>query len=176
MTAIRTSRFQVVVVEPQIAANTGNIIRLCANVGASLHLVRPLGFSIDDAALRRAGLDYHEISDLHVWESWEECRDGIGRDRQWYATTSRAPSRRYDEVNFAAGAVVVFGCEAAGLAENVLADFADDARLSIPMRPQNRSLNLANAVSVVAYEAWRQAGFEGAATGTFGESLRPPSA
>ncbi|MBK5289377.1 MAG: tRNA (uridine(34)/cytosine(34)/5-carboxymethylaminomethyluridine(34)-2'-O)-methyltransferase TrmL, partial [Acidimicrobiia bacterium] len=98
--------FEVVLVAPQIATNTGNVIRLCANVGATLHLVAPLGFSIDDASLRRAGLDYHEISEMQVWDSWVACRDGVGHDRRWFATTTRAPSRRYDEVRFAAGDVV----------------------------------------------------------------------
>lgn len=164
----------VVLVAPQIATNTGNVIRLCANVGAALHLVEPLGFTIDDTALRRAGLDYHEISDLRVWDSWAHCRAGIGPDRRWLATTSQAGACRYDEITYRADDVLGFGCEATGLSGDVLDEFPDAHRLRIPMRPQNRSLNLANAVSVVVYEAWRQAGFDGAATGTFAESLRGP--
>jgi tRNA (cytidine/uridine-2'-O-)-methyltransferase len=162
----------IVLVAPQIASNTGNIVRVCANVGARLHLVRPLGFDLDAAALRRGGLDYHEIVDMQVWESWEQCRAGLGPNRHWLATTTRAPHRRYDEVEYRAGDIVVFGCEASGLAEAQLADFTPEQRLHIPMRPSNRSLNLANAVSVVAYEAWRQHDFNGAATGSFEETLR----
>ncbi len=164
---------EVVLVEPQIATNTGNIIRLCANVGAGLHLVRPLGFDLDAAALRRGGLDYHELIDTKVWDTWADCRAALGAERRWFATTTRAPHRRYDGIDYQAGDVVVFGCEATGLGEELLAEFAGDHRLHIPMRPSNRSLNLANAVSVVAYEAWRQHGFVDAATGSFEESLRP---
>jgi tRNA (cytidine/uridine-2'-O-)-methyltransferase len=163
----------IVLVQPQIATNTGNIIRVCANVGARLHLVRPLGFEVDAAALRRGGLDYHELTDTQFWDTWEECRASLGTDRRWFATTTRVPHRRYDGVDYRAGDVVVFGCEATGLGEAFLAEFPSDHRLHIPMRPSNRSLNLANAVSVVAYEAWRQHDFVGAATGTFEESLRP---
>jgi tRNA (cytidine/uridine-2'-O-)-methyltransferase len=163
---------EVVLVEPQIPTNTGNIVRLCANVGARLHLVRPLGFALDDSALRRGGLDYHELADTQIWDTWQECRAAVGVQRRWFATTTRAPHRRYDEVVYRPGDVVVFGCEATGLGEALLAEFTSEHRLNIPMRPSNRSLNLGNAVSVVAYEAWRQRGFAGAATGTFEESLR----
>ena len=152
-----------VLVAPQIAGNTGNIIRLCANVGARLHLVRPLGFGFEDAALRRAGLDYHDLADVRIWDTWADCRSGIGVTDRWFATTSRDPERRYDDVTYRDGDVVVFGCEATGLAEDVLAEFPRNRRLHIPMRPSNRSLNLSNAVSIVAYEAWRQRGFDGAA-------------
>lgn len=166
---------EVVLVAPQIATNTGNIIRLCANVGARLHLVRPLGFDLDAAALRRGGLDYHELTDTQVWDTWADCRDalGTGRERRWFATTSAGPHRRYDDVDYGEGDVVVFGCESTGLGEPFLAEFPPEHRLSIPMRPANRSLNLANAVGVVLYEAWRQHDFDGAATGSFEESLRP---
>jgi len=163
---------EVVLVEPQIATNTGNIVRLCANAGARLHLVRPLGFALDDAALRRGGLDYHELTETQIWDTWEECRAALGEERRWFATTSRAPSRRYDHVAYASGDVVAFGCEADGLGEVFLAEFPAAHRLHIPMRPSNRSLNLANAVSIVVYEAWRQRDFAGASTGTFQESLR----
>ena len=164
---------EVVLVAPQIAANTGNIVRLCANVGAQLHLVRPLGFALDDAALRRGGLDYHELADTQCWDTWEDCRAALGEERRWFATTTLVPHRRYDDVDYREGDVVVFGREATGLGEAFLAEFSPERRLHIPMRPSNRSLNLANAVSVVAYEAWRQRGFVDAATGTFEESLRP---
>jgi tRNA (cytidine/uridine-2'-O-)-methyltransferase len=162
----------IVLVAPQIAPNTGSIIRLCANVGAQLHLVRPLGFDLDGAALRRGGLDYHELAGTQVWDGWDECRAGLGSDRRWFATTTREPHRRYDDVDYRADDVVAFGCEATGLDDARLAEFETERRLTIPMRPENRSLNLANAVSVVAYEAWRQHGFTGAATGSFGEALR----
>ncbi len=163
---------EVVLVEPQIATNTGNIIRVCANVGCRLHLVRPLGFTLDAAGLRRGGLDYHELVDTQVWDTWPDCRAALGPERRWFATTTHVPHRRYDDVEYRAGDAVVFGCEASGLGDARLADFPDGFRLNIPMRPANRSLNLANAVSVVAYEAWRQRDFTGAATGTFEESLR----
>jgi tRNA (cytidine/uridine-2'-O-)-methyltransferase len=163
----------IVLVEPQIATNTGNIVRLCANVGARLHLVRPLGFDLDSAALRRGGLDYHELTDTSVWDSWRDCREALRLDRRWFVTTTRTPQRRYDEVDYAPGDVVVFGCEATGLGDELLTEFTADQRLHIPMRPANRSLNLANAVGIVLYEAWRQRGFAGAATGSFEESLRP---
>jgi tRNA (cytidine/uridine-2'-O-)-methyltransferase len=164
---------EVVLVEPQIATNTGNIIRLCANVGCRLHLVRPLGFALDAAALRRGGLDYHELTDTEVWDTWADCRAALGAERRWFATTTRVPHRRYDDVVYRAGDAVVFGCESTGLGESLLAEFPTEQRLNIPMRPSNRSLNLGNAVSVVAYEAWRQRDFIDAATGTFEESLRP---
>jgi tRNA (cytidine/uridine-2'-O-)-methyltransferase len=164
---------EVVLVQPQIATNTGNIIRVCANVGARLHLVRPLGFDLDAAALRRGGLDYHELTDTQVWDTWDNCRAALGSERRWFATTTHTPHHRYDAVDYGAGDVVVFGCEATGLGEALLAEFPIDHRLNIPMRPSNRSLNLANAVSVVVYEAWRQHDFVDAATGTFEESLRP---
>src|SRR3954470_13637743 len=126
-----TSMLEVVLVAPQIATNTGSIIRLCANVGSRLHLVRPLGFALDAAALRRGGLDYHELVDTQVWDSWDDCRAALGTERRWFATTSRAPHRRYDEVEYHAGDVVVFGCEATGLGAELLAAFPPDHRLHI---------------------------------------------
>jgi tRNA (cytidine/uridine-2'-O-)-methyltransferase len=164
---------EIVLVEPQIAVNTGSIIRLCANAGARLHLVEPLGFSLDDRALRRGGLDYHELADTRVWESWSACRDGIGRTRRWYATTARADAVRYDTVAYAADDLLVFGREADGLPDAVIREFAADALVHIPMRSGNRSINLANAVAIVAYEAWRQDGFDGATAGSFEETRRP---
>lgn len=159
---------KVVLVEPQIPPNTGNVIRLCANVGAALHLVRPLGFDIDDASLRRAGLDYHEFVDMTVHDDLAACRaaiDGTAPDeassRRWYAF-SRHATRRYDEVRYGPDDVLVFGTEATGLAPEVRASFGSDL-IALPMRPDNRSVNLSNSVAVVAYEAWRQMGFPGAA-------------
>ncbi|WP_338812465.1 tRNA (cytidine(34)-2'-O)-methyltransferase [Dermacoccus nishinomiyaensis] len=157
---------QIVLVAPQIAPNTGNVVRLAANVGASLHLVEPLGFSMDARLLRRGGLDYHELTDVHVHADVDSARAACpGR---WLALTARA-RRRYDAVDYRDDDVLVFGCEATGLPDYLLATFSADERLRIPMRPDNRSLNLGNAVAVVAYEAWRQLGFTGAAddgTGT----------
>lgn len=155
----------VVLVAPQIAANTGNIVRLCANAGASLHLVEPLGFELDDRRLRRAGLDYHELAEVRVDPDLAVCLDRLGAPLgSCYAVTGRG-ERRYDQVLWADGDVVVFGAEQTGLASGVLASFPPTQRVAIPMRPANRSLNLANAVAVVVFEAWRQAGFPGAASG-----------
>lgn len=164
----------VVLVAPQIATNTGNIIRLCANTGARLHLVRPLGFALDDASLRRAGLDYHELADTTVHDHFTACRAALGDRRgRWFATTARPPATRYDAIEHEEVDVVVFGCEATGLPDDLLSQFAPEQRLHIPMRAGNRSLNLANAVAVVVYEAWRRHGFAGAGphevTGTFAE-------
>ena len=149
----------VVLVAPEIAPNTGNIIRLCANTGAALHLVEPLGFALDERSLRRAGLDYHELADVHRHADLEACRRMIAGGR-WYALTAHA-ARRYDDVDVVPGDVFVFGAERAGLDAATLAEFPEDHRLGIPMRAGNRSLNLANAVAVVVYEAWRQSGFVG---------------
>lgn len=150
---------QIVLVHPQIAPNTGNIIRLAANVGASLHLVEPLGFSMDARLLRRAGLDYHELADVHVHADLDAARAACpGR---WLALTTQG-ARRYDAVDYRDDDVLVFGCEATGLPDDVLATYGPDERVALPMMPGNRSLNLANAVAVVAYEAWRHQDFVGA--------------
>jgi tRNA (cytidine/uridine-2'-O-)-methyltransferase len=151
--------FDVVLVHPEIPPNTGNVIRLCANTGARLHLVEPLGFSIDDKQLKRAGLDYHEYADMRVHVSWEACVVSLGQ-RRIFALSRRA-SRRYDEIAFAPGDVFVFGGETSGLPESILGSFAPEHRLRLPMRPANRSLNLSNSVAVVVFEAWRQQGFAG---------------
>ena len=153
--------FDVVLVRPEIPPNTGNAIRLCANTGSTLHLVRPLGFTLDERSLRRAGLDYHELADVQVHDDLAACRRAIDGGR-WFALTAQA-TRRYDDVTLAPGDVVVFGPERAGLDAATLDEFPESHRLGIPMRAGNRSLNLANAVAVVVYEAWRRAGFAGAA-------------
>jgi len=153
--------FEVVLYQPEIPPNTGNVIRLCANAGARLHLVAPLGFSMDDRQLRRAGLDYHELATVTVHPDWARCLEALA-GRRLFAATARA-ANRYTEVAFRAGDAFVFGPEAAGLPEEVLAGFPEDRRLRLPMRPGNRSLNLSNAVAVVVFEAWRQAGFPGGA-------------
>lgn len=149
----------VVLVEPQIAPNTGSIIRLCANTGATLHLVEPLGFDFDDARLRRGGLDYHEFAEVTTHPDVESARTALpGR---WFVFTAGG-DRRYTDVEYRADDVFVFGTERTGLSVEVLDDARNHATLTIPMRPTSRSINLANAVSIVVYEAWRRQGFAGA--------------
>ena len=152
--------FDVVLVHPEIPPNTGNVIRLCANTGARLHLVEPLGFSLDDKQLKRAGLDYHEFAEIAVHASWEACRAALG-DKRLFALSTRGTAI-YSSVRFEPGDAFVFGAETQGLPRELLEGFAPERRLRLPMRPGNRSLNLSNAVAVVVYEAWRQAGFAGA--------------
>ena len=151
--------FYVVLFQPEIPPNTGNIIRLCSNTGAQLHLVKPLGFQLDDRQLRRAGLDYHEYARLRVHDDWGACRAALARSR--VLAFSTRGSHRYDAASYAPGDAFVFGPETSGLPEDVLAGFAPEQRLRLPMRPGNRSLNVSNAVAVVVYEAWRQLGFAG---------------
>ena|SRR5688572_2745459 len=151
----------VVLFRPEIPPNAGNVIRLCANTGAGLHLVEPLGFTLDDKNLRRAGLDYHDLTRVVVHVDWEACRRALG-DRRLFAVTARS-HRSFATVKYAEDDVFVFGPETAGLSDEMLAQFATDQRLRVPMRAGNRSLNLSNAVAVVVYEAWRQLGFEGGA-------------
>jgi len=157
------AHFAVVLVRPEIPGNTGNVIRLTANTATELHLVQPLGFRMDDRNLRRAGLDYHEYARVRVHADFAACRAALERERprRWFALTTSG-ARPLHDARFAAGDVLVFGCETAGLPDAVLAQFPADARLRIPMRPGVRSLNLSNAVAVAVYEAWRQGGFPGA--------------
>jgi len=154
--------FHVILVRPDIPPNTGNAIRLCANTGAQLHLVRPLGFTLDDARLRRAGLDYHEWQPVQVHDSLVQaltaCQAAPGHR---YAMTTRA-TQQLGAVRFCAGDAFVFGCETAGLSEADLAQFAPTERLRLPMRAGQRSLNLSNAVAVTVFEAWRQQDYAGA--------------
>jgi tRNA (cytidine/uridine-2'-O-)-methyltransferase len=153
--------FNVVLVAPEIPPNTGNVIRLCANTGAQLHLVRPLGFSLDDKQLRRAGLDYHEYADIKEHASFAALVDGLQPDpERTFALTTRA-RRNFFEQAFRPGDWFVFGAETSGLPDDVRAWFRPGHDLRLPLRPDNRSLNLSNAVAVVVYEAWRQAGFTG---------------
>ena len=151
--------FHIVLFQPEIPPNTGNIIRLAANTGAQLHLVEPLGFSIEDRQLRRAGLDYHEFAEMRVHSGWKPCREALAGARMFACTTKAG--MRHTEPAFATGDAFVFGPETRGLPEEVLSGFAPDRRLRVPMQPGNRSLNLSNAVAVVVFEAWRQLGFEG---------------
>ena len=152
--------FEIVLYQPEIPPNTGNIIRLAANTGSALHLIEPLGFDLTDKHLARAGLDYHDLTRVTVHPSWEPCCAML-QGRRFFALTTRA-SRRHDAVEYRSGDVFVFGPESRGLPAQVLECFAPDARIRIPMQPTNRSLNLSNAVAVVVYEAWRQQGFAGA--------------
>jgi len=147
----------VVLFQPEIPPNTGNVIRLCANTGATLHLVRPLGFRLDAKAVRRAGLDYRELADLREHPSLQDCLESLGQPR-WFALTTRADAR-HDSVQYRDGDALVFGPETRGLPPEVLAGCPAEHRLRIPMRPGSRSLNLSNAVAVAVYEAWRQLGW-----------------
>jgi tRNA (cytidine/uridine-2'-O-)-methyltransferase len=150
----------VILYEPEIPPNTGNIIRLCANTGAQLHLIRPLGFDLDDKQLRRAGLDYHEYAEMKVHDNLDACLQALAGVRL-FAFTTKA-SRHYHEAQFQAGDALLFGPESRGLPAEVLSSLAPEQRLRLPMLPNNRSLNLSNSVAVAVYEVWRQLGFAGA--------------
>jgi tRNA (cytidine/uridine-2'-O-)-methyltransferase len=147
----------VVLFEPEIPPNTGNIIRICANTGARLHLVQPLGFELDDKRLRRAGLDYHELADMQVHASYKELLAHIA-GRRIFAFTTKA-SRTFSEPRFAEDDVLLFGPETRGLPGEILNALPEEQRLRIPMQHASRSLNLANAVAVAVYEVWRQLGY-----------------
>jgi len=149
----------IVLFEPEIPPNTGNVIRLAANTGAQLHLIEPLGFTLEDSQLKRAGLDYHEYASLKVHKDWAACAQVLSGKRMFALSTRN--SRVYSEIAFAEEDVFVFGPETRGLPAELLAMFPNEQRLRIPMRPNNRSLNLSNAVAVVVLEAWRQLGFSG---------------
>lgn len=151
--------FDIVLFEPEIPPNTGNIIRLCANTGAQLHLVKPLGFALEDKQLKRAGLDYHEFATLKVHQNWDDCKAALAGKRMFAITTKG--STRHSEVTFKAGDVFVFGPETRGLPEEIRNEFSASNRLRLPMLPDSRSLNLSNSAAVLLYEAWRQIGFEG---------------
>jgi tRNA (cytidine/uridine-2'-O-)-methyltransferase len=150
----------IVLVEPEIPPNTGNVIRLAANTGCRLHLVEPLGFLLDDKQLRRAGLDYHELAHVTVHASWSACQNALAQ-RRMFALTTRGARSVY-ETRFGADDVLVFGAETSGLPERVLQGIPAAQRLRLPMRPGNRSVNLSNAVAATVFEAWRQLGFAGA--------------
>lgn len=152
--------FAVVLHQPEIPPNTGNIIRMCANTGAELHLVEPLGFSLDDRHLRRAGLDYHEYATLIRHADWSACRGALA-GRRMFAMTTKGSGNLY-ATPLLPGDVFVFGCETAGLPDPLLQEFPAGQRLRLPMLPGQRSLNLSNAAAVTVFEAWRQNGFGGA--------------
>lgn len=151
--------FSIVLFEPEIPPNTGNIIRLCANTGAALHLIEPLGFKLEDKQLKRAGLDYHEYANLQVHKNWDDFKAAV-QGKRLFAITTKG-SARYTDVQFQAGDVFVFGPETRGLPGEIRNEFASEFRLRLPMLPESRSLNLSNSAAVLLYEAWRQAGFEG---------------
>jgi tRNA (cytidine/uridine-2'-O-)-methyltransferase len=149
--------FHVVLFEPEIPGNTGNTIRLCANSGATLHLIKPLGFRLDDKSLKRSGLDYHELAEVKIHANLDACRMLL-QDSRWFAIETDG-ARRYSDVQYRAGDAFLFGPETRGLPQNTQAMVRAENRLFIPMRAQNRSVNLSNAVALVIYEAWRQIGF-----------------
>ena len=151
--------FHVVLFEPEIPGNAGNCIRLCANTGATLHLIKPLGFRLDDKSLRRSGLDYHDLADVQVHANLDACLKQLKGARMFAVETGAA--RRYDDVRYGAGDAFLFGPETRGLPPHTQDLVSPDLRLFIPMRAQNRSINLSNAVALVVFEAWRQIGFAG---------------
>lgn len=154
--------FRIVLVHPEIPPNTGNVIRLAANVGCELHLIEPLGFAMEDRLLRRAGLDYHEFAPVRRHAGWAAWREAMAPDAsRCFAFTTRA-TRGHHEVSWQPGDWLVFGSESAGLPVTLRAEFPADQQVRLPMRPGQRSLNLGNAVAVAVFEAWRQNGFGGA--------------
>lgn len=150
--------FDVILFQPEIPPNSGNIIRLCANTGARLHLVKPLGFTLEDKQLLRAGLDYHEFARIVVHETWEECVTQM-QSRRLFAVSTKG-TQRYDLVNYAKDDVFAFGPESRGLPAEILGSVSEQQRIRVPMVSGSRSLNLSNTVAVVIYEAWRQFRFE----------------
>ena len=151
--------FSLILYEPEIPPNTGNIIRLCANTGTRLHLIEPLGFDLDEKRLRRAGLDYREFADIAVHDTLDACLAAIGQPTV-YALSTRGGTR-YDVPHFKAGDAFLLGPETRGLPQAVLESVPPAQRLRLPMRPENRSLNLANTAAVIIYEAWQQHEFDG---------------
>ena len=149
--------FHIVLVEPEIPPNTGNIIRLCANTGSHLHLVRPLGFELGEKQLRRAGLDYGDLARVSVWEDWPGLLES-GNFERW-VTLSTHHSNYYADFRYQANDALVFGSEGKGLADAIRLGVPPTQRLTLPMQPGNRSLNLSNSAAIVVYEAWRQQGF-----------------
>jgi len=149
----------VVLYQPEIPPNTGNIIRLCANTGFQLHLIEPLGFDFDDKKLRRAGLDYHEFAQVKRYADLDSCLSELGKGKVWALTTKG--SQNYSKVTFSAGDVLLFGPETRGLPAEVLERLPAEQRLRLPMNADSRSLNLSNTVAVMVYEAWRQLDFGG---------------
>ena len=162
--------FHVILYQPEIPPNTGNVIRLCANTGSLLHLVEPLGFSLEDKQLVRAGLDYHEFANLKTHNTLQECLEMFNQSRVFALTTKG--SHNFHQVQYRPGDAFLFGPESRGLPAEVLCRFDSLHRLRLPMLPDNRSLNMSNSVAVVVYEAWRQCGFAHANTNAVG-AVRP---
>jgi tRNA (cytidine/uridine-2'-O-)-methyltransferase len=155
--------FNVILFQPEIPPNTGNVIRMCANSGSTLHLIRPLGFDISEKAVRRAGMDYAELANVHVWDSLPACLASLGPEVRWFALSTRG-TVRYDTPRFRPGDAFVLGPETRGLPAEVLDSCPPERRLRLPMVPNNRSLNLSNAAAVLVFEAWRQQDFAAAST------------
>lgn len=151
--------FHLILYEPEIPPNTGNVIRLCANTGVALHLIEPLGFDLDEKKLRRAGLDYREFASVHAHASLDDCLEVLEQPRV-FALSTRGTTR-YDMPSYREGDAFLLGPETRGLPQAVLDALPADQVLRLPMRPDNRSLNLSNTAAVIVYEAWRQLGFEG---------------
>jgi tRNA (cytidine/uridine-2'-O-)-methyltransferase len=151
--------FHVVLFEPEIPPNTGNAIRLCANTGATLHLIKPLGYRLDDKSLQRSGLDYHDLASVKVHSGFEACIEELAGARVFAVETGGRHC--YSDIDYRAGDAFLFGPETRGLPQAVLERVGHASSLFIPMRAQNRSINLSNAVALVVYEAWRQLGFAG---------------
>ena len=149
----------VVLFQPEIPPNTGNIIRICANTGDSLHLIRPLGFEWDDKRLRRAGLDYHDFTAVTLHDSLDHCEKALANHR-WFAMTTKG-SRNFAEIAFEPDDVLLYGPETRGLPDDVLDRWPTERKLRIPMQAPTRSINLANSVAITLYEAWRQRGYDG---------------
>ena len=149
--------FHIVLYQPEIPPNTGNVIRLSANCGARLHLIEPLGFELDEKRVRRAGLDYHQLATVQTWPSLAACQTALAEHR-WFAISTRG-TQRYDTMAYEAGDTFLFGPETRGLPQSALDALPPERRIRIPMMANNRSLNLSNAVAVIVFEAWRQQGF-----------------
>jgi len=151
--------FNIILYQPEIAPNTGNIIRLCANTGCQLHLIKPLGFDPDEKKLRRAGLDYHDWVKVKQYENYAEFLNNLAEDSRIF-TLSTHSQQLYTEATFAAGDYLLYGPETRGLPVDIRESVPEKQQITLPMMPNNRSLNLSNSVAIVAYEAWRQLGFQ----------------
>ena len=149
--------FNIILYQPEIPPNTGNIIRLCANTNMQLHLVKPLGFILKDKQLQRAGLDYHEFANVKMHENWSDCTQHL-QGRRIFAVSTKG-TQRYDKINYAQGDAFLFGAETCGLPSNMLQSIPEQNRIRVPMIASSRSLNLSNTVAIIAYEAWRQNDF-----------------
>ena len=154
--------FNIILFQPEIPQNTGNIIRLCANTGTKLHLVKPLGFILRDKQLLRAGLDYHELACIRIHENWSDCIHSIEKKRKRLFAITTKGKTHYDKIRYLPGDTFLFGSETTGLPEEILCSFPSQMRIRVPMVPDSRSLNISNTVAIITYEAWRQIGFQAA--------------